>query len=154
MSDKVANIIRLMREYQKMNNVKKQCITNAQTLYDLINHNTNYDVKVQAVYVLSYDGDDCFVCAGHVVVNVEGVIFDTSYDIYSLKDPQYFDNIKVLLSNMNPIDPKDKKELIKKHIVFKNFADKMNKDEFIITDRDHYHKQLDYIQTQLGMKIK
>ena len=47
------DIILSMREYQKENNVKNQCVTNAQYLYDTIKINSNSNVKTKAVLVFS-----------------------------------------------------------------------------------------------------
>ena len=50
---RISNIILSMREYQKENNITKQCITNSQYLYDIIKMNSSNNVKTKAVFVFS-----------------------------------------------------------------------------------------------------
>ena len=66
----IGNIILSMREFQEKNSIKKQCITNAQYLYDIIKMNSSNDVKVKAVIVVSSDKDTgtLVIVGGHLVV--------------------------------------------------------------------------------------
>lgn len=149
----IANIILSMREYQKENNIKKQCVTNAQYLYDTIKMNSNSNVKTKAVFVFSNNNeeDTAIFVGGHLIVILDDeTIIEPSYDIFCLKNISYFDNIKDLV---NIFDDKvclnskiDIKKLIYDHIHFMKISDQINNGEFIITDKKHYNKQADYIE--------
>ena len=84
----ISNIILSMREFQKENNVKKQCVTNSQYLYDCIKHNSSKtNIKVKAVLVFSSDDDTNIgvLVTGHLVVVLDDdVLIDPSYDIFCL----------------------------------------------------------------------
>ena len=94
----LANIVLYLREYQKMHNIKKKCITNCQYLYDNLKANFPLnDIKIKAVICMSSNKDinTTILYAGHVVVEVdEEFIFEPSYEVYSIDNIEYFDNIK------------------------------------------------------------
>jgi hypothetical protein len=136
----IANIILSMREYQKENNIKNQCVTNAQYLYDIIKTNSNSNVKTKAVFVFSHNNeeDTSIFVSGHLIVILnDETIIEPSYDIFCLKNISYFDNIKDLV---NIFDDKvklkskiDIKKLICDHIHFMKLSDQINNGELIIT---------------------
>ena len=149
----IANIILSMREYQKENNIKKQCVTNAQFLYDTIKVNSISNVKTKAVFVYSDNNeeDTAIIVGGHLVVELDDeTIIDPSYEIFCLKNKSYFDNIKDLVNIFdNKVELKTKidiKKLICEHIHFMKISEQMNNGELIITDKEHYNKQADYIE--------
>ena len=149
----IANIILSMREYQKENNIKKQCVTNAQYLYDIIKMNSISNVKTKAVFVFSYNNeeDTAIFVGGHLVVELDDeTIIEPSYDIFCLKNKSYFDNIKDLVNifdNKNELKTKfDIKKLICDHIHFMKISEQINNGELLITDKEHYNKQADYIE--------
>ena len=144
-----------MREFQKKNCITKQCVTNTQFLYDCIKMNTrSSNVKVKAV--LGFSNDDAtstgvFV-GGHLVLILDDneTVIDPSYDIFRLKNISYYDNVKDLIDIF-----KDKTELKKRfdlktlfseHIQFMKLAEQINNGEFIITDKQFYDNQADYIE--------
>jgi hypothetical protein len=149
----IANIILSMREYQKENNIKNQCVTNAQYLYDIIKTNSNSNVKTKAVFVFSHNNEEdtnIFVSGHLIVILNDETIIEPSYDIFCLKNISYFDNIKDLV---NIFDDKvklkskiDIKKLICDHIHFMKLSDQINNGELIITEKNHYNKQADYIE--------
>ena len=149
----IANIILSMREYQKENNIKKQCVTNSQYLYDTIKINSNNNVKTKAVFVFSNNNeeDTAIFVGGHIVVVLDDeTIIEPSYDIFCLKNKSYFDNIKDLV---NMFDDKvglkskiDIKKLVCDHIQFMKISEQINNGELIITEKEHYNKQADYIE--------
>jgi len=149
----IANIILSMREYQKENNIKKQCVTNAQFLYDTIKVNSIRNVKTKAVFVYSDNNeeDTAIIVGGHLVVELDDeTIIEPSYEIFCLKNKSYFDNIKDLVNIFdNKVELKTKidiKKLICEHIHFMKISEQMNNGELIITDKEHYNKQADYIE--------
>ena len=148
----ISNIILSMREYQKENNIKKQCVTNAQYLYDTIKMNSISNIKTKAVYVFSDNNEGTAIfLGGHlVVVFDDGTIIEPSYDIFCLKNKSYFDNITDLLDIFDDkVELKSKidiKKLISDHMHFITLSEQINKGTLIITDKEHYNKQADYIE--------
>lgn len=162
MEDEVimSNIILSMREYQKENNITRQCVANAQYLYDTIKMNYSFsfnNIKTKAVIVFSNNNEEQTqkIVAGHLVIELDdGLLIEPSYDVFSLKNKSYFDNIKDLL---NTFDNKDEfktniktKKLIYDHINFVKISEQINNGELLIAhDKDkweHYNKQADYVE--------
>jgi len=149
----ISNIILSMRKYQKENDIKRECVTNAQYLYDIIKINSNSDVKTKAVYVFSHNEEDntLVYLGGHIVVILNNnLVIEPSNDVFCLKNVSYFDNFKDFI---NIFDDKvllkskvNIKKLIDDHIVFTKLSDKINNGELIICDKIHYNKQADYIE--------
>ena len=150
----ISNIILSMREFQKEKFITKQCVTNTQFLYDIITTNCiGIDVKVKAVIVVSTDDETnsfTFVGGHLVLVLNDETIIDPSYDVFSLKNKSYFHNIKDV---MDSFDNKSK-EIIKTkfknemgfHIQFMKIAEQKNNNKHIITEKQFYHNQADYIE--------
>ena len=151
----ISNIILSMREFQAKNCIKNECLTNTQYLYDCIKINFNSaNVKAKAVMVVSIESDTFICCTGHLILVLnDGIIFDPSYDIYSLKNKRYFYNIKDLISN---IDDKNKlkilvdiNELINNHLHFIKLAEQINNGACLISNKKFYNEQADYIDKLL-----
>lgn len=149
----IGNIILSMREYQKENNIEKQCVTNVQYLYDLIKLSSTSDIKTKPVFVFSinYEEGTAIFVGGHLVLELDdGTIIDPSYDIFCLKNKSYFDNFSDFI---NSFDDKnilktriDIKKLVKDHLDFKKLSNQINNGNFIITEKEHYKKQGNYIE--------
>jgi hypothetical protein len=152
----LSNTILYMREFQKNNNIKKQCVTNAQYLYDCIRMSmSDTNVKVKSVLVFSNDLElqRSVIVGAHLVVILDNDnIIDPSYDIYCLQNVSYFDNIKDL---MDIFDDKSKemikknldiKKLINGHLRFIKFADQINNGKCLVSGKKYYNDQADYIE--------
>jgi hypothetical protein len=134
-----------MREYQKINGIQKQCVTNCQFLYDHIKINYNVNVKVESVRVLSANNET--LVAGHLVVIInDSLIIEPSYDVFILQNSIYFATIKDLMNNLND-DSKQifGKKSISNFLDFKKIADRINNGGFVISDEIFYNNQADYI---------
>jgi hypothetical protein len=115
--------------------------------------NSNSNIKTKAVFAFSNDPEkdtNTFV-GGHLVVVLDDeTIIDPSYDIFCLKNISYFDNIKDLMDIFyDKVELKSKidmKKLIRDHIHFMKISEKINNGELIITEKEHYNKQADYIE--------
>jgi hypothetical protein len=146
----LANIVLLMREYQKKHNIKRQCVTNCQYLYDTFKANYPLsDVKVKAVIGILSNEDETIIYEGHVVVEVEEVIFEPSYEVYSIRNIEYFDNIKQFKNVFAFRNKNDMKDTIKEFINFTKIADTINNGELTITDKEHYDNQADYVEEKI-----
>jgi hypothetical protein len=157
----VANIILSMREFQKENNIRKQCLTNSQYLYDIIKMNSSSNVKTKAVLVFSADdvADVCTFVGGHLVVVLDDeTVIDPSYDIFCLKNKSYFDNIKDFMDIFaDKVELKtrvDVKKIVSEHISFMKFAEQINNGEHVITENKFYNEQADYIEKVYRDKIQ
>lgn len=150
-----------MREYQKMNNIKEMCMTNTQTLYDIIKASFPLvDVKAKAVICCStmdansdeHDRRPILKQTIHLMIIADGIYYEPSYELYSSKDIQYFSSIKNLLEGVVPNDIiKDNiKNTLQSFLRFVKLEEKINSGEFSITDKDYYNNQLDYIQSVMN----
>ena len=150
----ISNIIHSMREFQKENKIKTQCVTNTQYSYDIIKNNSSItNVKAKAVYVFSNDAetDTLHFVGGHLVVVLDDeTIIDPSYDVFCLKNKSYFDNIKDLMDNFddkNKLNTKiDIRIMVSQHIRFMKLAAQINRGELVFTDKKFYNDQADYIE--------
>ena len=158
----IANIILSMREFQKENNIRKQCVTNCQYLYDIIKMNSSSsNVKTKAVLVFSADdeADACTFVGGHLVVVLsDETVIEPSYDIFCLKNKSYFDNIKDFIDIFaDKVELKtriDVKKIVSEHICFMKLAEQINNGEHLITEDKFYNEQADYIEKLYSDKIQ
>ena len=154
----IGNIIVSMREYQKENIITKQCITNAQFIYDIIKFNSTNDVKTKSVIVFSNDKETNSVTlvGGHLVIILDddNDVIDPSYEVFSLKNKLYFDNIDNFMSYFNEDDKitlKSKlniKKVISDYLKFIKISEQINNGKFIITNKEFYNKQANYIENK------
>ena len=156
----ISNITLSMREFQKENNIKGQCVTNTQYLYDTIKMNLRNNVKTKAVIVFSHDEEknNVYCVEGHLVLVLsdDETIIEPSYEIFCLKNKLYFDNIKDFL---NIFDDKvkikiDKKKLVSHHIKFMKLSEQINNGECLVADKKFYNEQADYIEKIYSKYIK
>ena len=147
----LANIVLLMREYQKKHNIKKLCVTNCQYLYDTFKENCPLNnIKVKAVIGISLNDDRTIVYAGHVVVEVdEEFIIEPSYEVYSMHNIEYFDNIKQLMNAFAFPNKNDMKDAIKEFICFTKIADTINNGKYIVMNKEYYDNQADYVEEKI-----
>lgn len=152
----LGHIIVAMREYQKQNNIEKQCITNVQFVFDMIKKMELIgDVKAQAAIIIS--PSETRMIAGHVTLLLEdGSIVEPSYDMFRLKDAMYFSNIKEFLSQVENKEDEDAKlkmkEILHMHLMFIKIAEQMNNGEFVISnDESFYINQMDHIEKMFSM---
>jgi hypothetical protein len=152
----LGHIIVAMREYQKQNNIEKQCITNVQFVFDMIKKiKLIGDVKAQAAIIVSLG--ETRMIAGHLTIILEdGSIVEPSYDMFSLKDAMYFSNIKDFLLQVTNKEDKDAKlkmkEILNMHLIFVEIAEQMNNGKFVIGDDESFYiKQMDHIEKLFSM---
>lgn len=160
----IEHIIALMHEYQKQNNIEKQCITNSQYLFDSIKASfPTLEVKVRAIMAYqcvenqprkNVDGiirkfvDDIIII--HMCVDIgNGKLYDPSYEISSLPDIDYiaYDVIPFLKSLTDRGATKEQvKELVAQYVKFIKIAEKMNAG-IPLVEKKYYHAQADYIES-------
>ena len=155
----INKIVNYMRDYQKENNIIGRCITNSQYLYDCLIHsfknkNINIKCEVKCVYITFFKNGKLIIASDHLVLLLnDDEIIDPSYAIYKLR-PKYYLTYKnfneyVSFRRGLPIIKKEQQNLLNRHIEFTKYADNINNTNYkipVITDKDYYNKQADYIQ--------
>ena len=146
-------VISCMHKFQQERGVKDQCVTNTQFLYDTIKHNYEVDVKARACVVLSQDikNKELKVII-HLVLTVKDQIIDSSYDVFSLEDKHYYFNIASFSKAIKDITlPFEfQKKYLTIFLKFLDFAKKINEGQLIITDKQHYTDQADFVEAASG----
>ena len=161
LSVKIQHIINHMLDYQRMNGIVEQCMTNVQTLYDIITSNiestikvgTKYEIKVKPCIILSHDGESNIteVVSQHVILDVDGLEIDPSYETLSLKNAIYFKDYREFMDFLSERSKKSLDEsvgiktILEGYITAVGLSDRMNNGEFLISDKQFYDNQLDYV---------
>jgi len=148
----ISKICRVMREYQEMNNTIEMCMTNTQTLYDIIKSSfPSVDVKAKAVLAVNEMEDFVIKQTIHLIIIADGIYYEPSYELYAVK-PNYFTSVKNLLEGFipNTLIKDNLKDTLPSFLIFVEHAHNINKGDFLITDKDYYNNQLDYIQAKLN----
>jgi len=156
MEQRIAEVVNQMRNYQQTFKTKKQCLANTQYLYDTIRMNYNIDVNAQAVMVYSYDPvlNQTKIIIGHMVVNIgDNCIIDPSYEVSKLKNVKYFDKVNTFINSYDIKTNYDVKKIIKEHLVFRDFATRINKGEIVISNKGYYDNIADFIEKQCSANI-
>lgn len=149
---KIQLFIKYMIEFQKNNNIKGQCITNTQYLYDHINHNfSNIKQKANAVICVTYN-NNIITLIVHMVIVIENIIYDPSYEIISLNNVCYYNNINTLISILPNISKEQISKTFKDFVKFIELARKINEGGLLVCDKDFYNNQADYVEKTLHSK--
>lgn len=145
-------LLSIMWAYQCKNDIKSCCMDNTQTALDILRISTKLKVKVVAVIALEHtsfiESFACKINTGHLVLLInDEKIYDPSYEVASYKDAKYFMNYKEYFDYMADFTDKEyNKKVLKDHLKFTDIAKRMNEGEFMIQDRIHYDKQIDFIE--------
>lgn len=142
-------MINAMHEFQRKHEIKKQCMTNCQYLRDSLIASGLAEVKVKVVYAIGsrLKTKDFVVVEGHLVVETPGGLLDPSYEIASLDQLSYYDNIYNLKKDNPNIPYENIKRMIEENIKFHSYAETINNNKIIVADKDVYNRQADYVQT-------
>jgi hypothetical protein len=139
-----------MFEYQKTNNIVKQCVTNTQILYDFILANFP-ELEPKPVAVICYYSDpdnDTGIFLNHVVLQIKNVeILEPSYEVFIKPNVRYFKDINHCIKCFP--DRNNHKhfiqELLTKHLGFINITSKMINGELMVVSLAYYHDIHNYI---------
>jgi len=142
-------IINAMREYQKMNHIKRQCLTNTQYLYDCFVMNGHNQFKPKSVIVIADDIEhNRYIFVTHMVlINDENDIIDSSYEVYSMINKKYCDNINDAIPYLNQAPPNLKKKVIQDYLQMIPIEKQMMNGKLCIADRKYYDQQADYVES-------
>lgn len=96
----ISQIIIEMREYQKNKNIKNQCVTNVSFLYNTISGFGIKNIKAKSAICVYFDDNEKIIriVAGHMLLLVDEIIIEPSYDIYCLSGIKYFYTIKKFMN--------------------------------------------------------
>jgi hypothetical protein len=147
-----------------MHDIKEMCVTNTQTLYDIIKASFPIvNVKAKAVIgcnIIDADVDDIdqtpiLKHTIHLILVADGIYYEPSYELYSVDDIQYYSNIKNLLEGFEGLEAyniikSNIKDILPSFLRFVKLEEAINSGEFTITDKDYYNGQLDYIEPRLN----
>ena len=155
-------IQKLMNTYQKENNIKGMCMANTSFLYRIICDNY-HDLKIRTKVspVICYYSEEIenkgnkeinIYFHTHLVIKIdEKKLIDSSYEVDSIKDNLYLDNIiafQKCLINLKKtfgieFDNERKKETIKQYLKFLKIANDINKNDKLITANQEYSDNLE-----------
>lgn len=144
------NTLDKMYEYQKKNDIKRQCITNAQYFRDYLFY-SGIPVKTAPMFVLFEENGVHMGVGVHMVVVWKDALLDPSYE-YASKNAKYFATYKELLSHVNSQNPDglDDKEnckiILKEFLEFVDFAKKQNQGEIMVGSKEYYYAQANYVE--------
>jgi len=148
----VFNIINLILDYQRDNDIKSECIANVSVLCEICRH---YGINVKAVpaVVTSRCGDTFGFVTPHMAAELQSelgeFIIDPSYEVVEMKNTEYFKTYKTLVEKFeNPNCPKIKEYLrgcAVGLVKFKPFADRINQGEEIGSSNSYYDGLCDYV---------
>ena len=154
----IKRLVLYMHLYQKQHNIKGECTTNCQYLYDCIKNSFPYiNVTIRAVCVLSKYQNRHAYTVGHLVIilniNKKKYLFDPSYQICCHQEKRYFYDfnkfVKEFCDSYLLTDKDEFKRLLNLHINFIKKADKINNNNSnmaYVHNKEFYNNQADYIE--------
>ena len=156
----IQQFVKFMFEYQEENNIKAKCVTNTQYLYDFVKRNfPNENVKAKAVIVVGYDEvNNNLYLINHLVLYFDNeYLLDCSYEVSTKKvsiynEMKYFANIKEVVKYCTRInkDTDTLKHISKRHLEFLKHANEKKNGGLVITDKEYYNNQADYVEAKMA----
>lgn len=96
MSIDIITVLDKMYMYQKEHNITGQCITNTQFIYNYITTNFNdnsYRLRTKTVIVVADISEKYrIICCNHIIIELNGVNIDPSYEYYNKPNIVYYSN--------------------------------------------------------------
>ena len=87
----IDEVLSKIYEYQRVNDIKGQCITNTQFLYNFIKkHYPDTKMKTVACIVYHDSGEYRRICINHILLKINNIIIDPSYEYHILNNKTYF----------------------------------------------------------------
>jgi hypothetical protein len=157
----IAKIIEHMLDYQKQNQITKQCITNCLYLYRQIRCSSNLNPKVISVFMTSHEPDTETInfFSGHLVItfdnNGKTYIVDPSFEFWSKKNKTYMFTVSELQQNHPYFKKCDRmREIINDFIEFDKLASRINNGECIVGENGEglYMRQADYVKEKMAVR--
>jgi hypothetical protein len=137
LSDEILKIIQLMNCYQQQYKIKQECITNVKYLYDNIILDNPLS-KAKAIAVICVKGGKSYA---HLIIIDGSDIYDPSFDINSINNIKYFDNVDEY-TNLSTLESKQ-------FTLFSECALKINNNIHIEVNEKYINDQEDYVEAKL-----
>ena len=146
-----------MYEYQFINNIKKKCVINTQTLYDFIDYlNRGLIVPLKPIptaCIFKFSNDTPGV---HIMLKIDGKVYDPSYETVSDPNIKYYYSLEEYKKYNEGIRGFDEyyKDLKDDFLKFQKTAEEILNDINRQIARkkcygwEYYNKQMDYIMAK------
>lgn len=135
-----------MHIFQTKYNIKDMCITNTQSLYDIIKTNApSVSVQAKAVVCVYINGLGTIVLHIHLVVVADGNILDPSVEVFRVPNKEYLFDIEMAFERYASLET-EKQVLREKMKGFEKRADEINNGGIVINDKEYYNRQFDFLQ--------
>ena len=126
----IGTIVNDMYEYQKENGIVNQCLTNVQTLYDILKDLGIHNVKAKAYICVGNQQDGIKkIIKKHMALIWDNYIIDPSYGVASLNDLRYYETYEDYMMTMEY--PEFKEEDIQSFNSFRDVSKEINNGIFI-----------------------
>lgn len=153
----LTDVVFRMHDFQKLKDIKNQCITNSQFIYDTVKKSGFDSAKVTPSIVLHEsllnDGTIELHINTHILVLLNDTIIESSYDVASLKNKKYYftyaemcNGIK-LYKHVQLKEIKIKEMILEQFLAYLNISKRMNSGEILVADKEYYHEQADFLET-------
>jgi glutathione synthase/RimK-type ligase-like ATP-grasp enzyme len=139
-------ILDAMMVYQLKHNITRMCISNTQFFLDCVKQNhPELKPKSKAVIVVNDD----VVCV-HLVVELGGMVIDSSHEIVSTRNKLYFDTFADL--KRAKISLANEKWILSTYLDFVDYAKRMNEGQLLIVNKAYYDSQADFVASVVNGK--
>ena len=139
-------ILDAMMVYQQKHNITRMCISNTQFFLDCVKQNhPELKPKAKAVIVITDD----IVCV-HLVVELGGMVIDSSHEFVSINNRNYFDTFAELKKSKIPLA--NEKWILSTYLEFMDYAKRMNGGELLIVNKAYYDDQADFVESMVDGK--
>lgn len=143
----IGTIVNDMYEYQKENGIPDKCLTNVQTLYDILKDLGIHNVKSKAYICVGNQQDGKKVNKKHMALIWDNYIIDPSYQVASLNDLRYYETYEDYMMTMEY--PEFKEEEIQSFYRFIDVSKEINNGIFCRSPGLYYYNdQFDYIEAR------
>ena len=145
-------LLKYMHEYQIKNNIKSKCLNHTLFFVDACNNKKKNYCKYEVGCVFYIDNDNNLRAIVHCWCSINGKIIEPSYEVSSIKYKKvYYNSIKDIFNNVDGIDDKTKKWLIKQISWFNIQLLKCSKNKKYCTEG--YNELQDFIINKFNSKI-
>jgi hypothetical protein len=144
---------KLMIKYQKEHSITGECISNSKYFFDNIKRQMP-NSKVECICVIAHYKHKTleeFTACIHLVVMVDGLLYDPSHDIFTATAVKYIKNLHDFRKYVP--DHELSRDEIQMVVDLTRFANKINNGTPILVAREHYDGQADYIHAVLNMAV-
>ena len=146
----INNVFNHMLDYQRINNIKKSCLTNTVYFYRSLKLLKNHTVNIRVIPVIVITTKTDITC--HLINKINDTIYDTSYEIYKQRnniDFKYCYSLDELKKEGLYISNDKYRELITKFMPYINISNRINNNENLSNDTVYLNNIADYIDLKL-----